>query len=161
MKPAGLSVWKASRRLLCGQRGGEIVAFEAAVHAAARQLGVEAAPHRLDDVIKRQRQAVAQFEDQGLFPIADRRRHAMRAGRTVDDIGAGFPARHGAGMDAELLRQRGSGGGALLDISAGARGGGGIGVQSELHQPALPVLGAMASPGRRAPWVFKGYENLR
>jgi len=96
-----------SRRLLCGQRGGEIVAFEAAVHAAARQLGVEAAPHRLDDVIKRQRQAAAQFEDQGLFPIADRRRHAMRAGRTVDDIGAGFPARHGAGMDAELLRQRG------------------------------------------------------
>jgi hypothetical protein len=62
----------------------------------------------------------------------------MRAGRPVGDILTGLPACHGAGMDAELAGQRGMGGAALLDIGAGARGRGGIGVPPELHQRALP-----------------------
>ena len=39
------------------------MALEAAVHAAARQLRVEAAPHRLDDVVERQDEAAAQLDD--------------------------------------------------------------------------------------------------
>ena len=68
-------------------------------------------------------------------------------------------------MDPELAGQRGRRGGALLDIGAGARRRGGIGVQSELHHRALPEVGlhsgVMASPGRAAQWVFKGCGNLR
>jgi hypothetical protein len=60
-------------------------------------------------------------------------------------------------MDAELARQRGMGG-ALLDISADARRGGGIGVQPQLHQRALPRVGAhrgaRASPAPSPRWVF-------
>ena len=65
----------------------------------------------------------------------------MRAGRAVGDILAGLPAHHGAGMDAELAGQRGMRGAALLDIGAGPRGGGGIGMQPELHQRVLPCFG--------------------
>jgi len=129
------------------------------------RLGLRQAPHRLDDVVERQRQAAAQLDDQGFFPLADRGGQPMRAGRAVGDIGAGFPARHGARMDAELAGQRGRGGGALLDIGAGARRRGGIGVQSELHHRALPEVGlhsgVTASPGRTAQWVFEGCGNLR
>ena len=53
----GLGLEGDGRRLLRGQAGGQAVALEAAVHAAARQLRVEAAPHRLDDVVERQGEA--------------------------------------------------------------------------------------------------------
>ena len=74
----------------------------------------------------------------------------MRAGRAVGAVAAGFPARDGAGMDAELARRRGRGGGALVDVSAGARRGGGVSVPSELHQPVV----ASASAPRA--WVLPG-----
>ena len=46
MKPAGASVWKVTAGgRLRGEAGGEAVPLQAAVNAAARQLGVEAAPH--------------------------------------------------------------------------------------------------------------------
>jgi len=79
---------------------------------------------------KRQREAAPQLEDQAFFPCRDRGGQAMRAGRAVGGVLAGFPARHGARMDPELAGQRRSGGGAPLDIGAGARSGGGIGVQA-------------------------------
>jgi hypothetical protein len=157
-----LGLEDGGRRLLRGQAGGQAVPFEAAMDAAARQVGVEAAPHRLDDVVERQRQALAQLDDQGFFPLADRSSQPMRAGRPVGDVGAGFPARHGARMDAELARQRGRGGGAVLDIGAGARRGGGIGVQSELHQPALP-RGWVAQRGDNLTWTLApmGFQGMR
>src|SRR5215469_11987264 len=95
--------------------------LQATVNAAARQLGVEAAAHRLDDVIERQGKATAQLDDQAFFPWADRGGQSMRAGRAVGDVLAGFPARHGARMDPEFVSQRRMGGGALLDIGASAR----------------------------------------
>ena len=64
----GLGLEGDRRRLLRGQAGGQAVALEAAMHAAARQLRVEATSHRLDDVVERQRQAAAQLDDQGFFP---------------------------------------------------------------------------------------------
>jgi hypothetical protein len=88
------------RRLLRGETGGQAVALEATVHAAARQLRVEAAPHRFDDVVERQYEAAAQLEDQGFFPGGDRGGQAMRASRAVGDVAAGSPARHGARMNA-------------------------------------------------------------
>jgi hypothetical protein len=96
------------------------------MNAAARQVGVEAAPHRLDDAVERQRQAAPQLDDQGFFPLTDRGGQPMRAGRPAGNIAAGFPARDGARMDAELARQRGMGGGALPHIGVGARRGGAI-----------------------------------
>jgi hypothetical protein len=60
--------------------------------------GVEVGPHRLDDVVERQFEAAAQLENQGFFPGGDRGDQAMRAGRAVGDVAAGFPARDGAGM---------------------------------------------------------------
>ena len=63
--------------------------LQAPVHAAARQLRINAAPHRLDDVVERQRQAVAPLEDQSLFPSGDRGGQAMRAGRAVGGIPGG------------------------------------------------------------------------
>jgi hypothetical protein len=111
------------------------------VNAAARQLGVEAAPHRLDDVVERQGEAAPQFDDQAFFPLTDRGGQAMRAGRAVGDVLAGSPARHSARMDPEFAGQCGMRGAALLDIGAGAWGRGRIGVQPELHQRWLPSFG--------------------
>lgn len=161
MKPGrGLGLDGGGRRLLRGQLGGQAVALEAAVHAATRQLRVEAAPHRLDDVVERQHEAAAELDDQGFFPGSDRSGQAMWAGRAVGDVAAGFPARHGARRDAELARQHGVRGCTLLDIGAGVRRRVGIGVQSELHQRALPEVGVhsgvMAALGHTAQWVFKG-----
>ena len=123
----------------CGvRRADRPCRLQAAVHAAARQLRVKAAPHRLDDVVERQRQAAAQLEDQGFFPsVIVVARRCGRVERSATSL-AGFPARDGAGMDAELARQRGIGGGALLDIGAGARRGGGIGVQSAVASAGAP-----------------------
>ncbi len=137
----GIGVESDGRRRLRGEAGRQAVPLQAAVNAAARQFGVEAAPHHFDDVVERQGETAAQLDDQAFFPFTDRGGQAMRAGRTVGDILTDLPACHGAGMDAELAGQRGMGGAAVLDIGTGARGGGGIGVQPELHQRALPSFG--------------------
>jgi hypothetical protein len=44
----GVGLEGGGQRLLRGQAGGQAMPFEAAMDAAARQFGVEAAPHRLD-----------------------------------------------------------------------------------------------------------------
>ena len=98
----GIGVEGGGRRLLRGEAGGEAVSLQATVNPAARQFGVHAAPHRLEDVVERQGQAAAQLEDQGFLPWADRGGQPMRSGRTIDHVRAGFPARHGAAVDAEL-----------------------------------------------------------
>ena len=64
-------------------------------------------------------------------------------GSRVGDIGAGFPARHGARMDAELARQRGHG----RRCSAGYRRGS---VGWWWHWRAAEVASAGAPLGRRA-----------
>jgi len=125
----GVGLEGDGRRGLRRQTGRQAVPLQAPVNAAARQLGIEAAAHRLDDVIERQGKATAQLDDQAFFPWADRGGQPMRAGRAVGDVLAGFPARHGASMDPQFVSQRRMGGGALLDIGAGARRRGGIGVQ--------------------------------
>ena len=137
-------------RRLRGKAGGEAVPLEAAVNTAARQLGVEAAPHRLEDVIERQGEAAPQLDDQSFFPFTDRGGQAMRAGRAIAHVVAAFPARHGAAVDAELTRQRTIRGAAFLDVGADARGRGGIGVQLEIHQPASPSIALPRRRGRLA-----------
>ena len=129
-----------------GEAGGDAVPLQAAVDGAARQRGIEAAPHRLGDVVERQGEAAAQLDDQGFFPIRHHRGQPMRTGRAVEELGARLPPRHGPAVDAELAGQRAGRGAALLDIGAGARRRGAIGVQLEIHQPALPWLG-LQHPG--------------
>jgi len=129
------------RCLVGGEAGAEIVPRQAAVDSAARQLRVDAAAHRFDDVVERQRETAPQFDDQRFLPIGDHGGQAMRAGGAVGDVLAGSPARHGAAMNAEFAGQRLSRQGAVLDISARARRRGGVGVQSQMHQQALPAVG--------------------
>ena len=52
-----------------GEAGRDSMPLQAAVDGAARQLGIEAAPHRLDDVVERQGEAAAQLDHQGFFPF--------------------------------------------------------------------------------------------
>ena len=124
-----------------GQASGQAMPLKAAVDGAARQPRVDAAPHRLGGVVERQGEAAAQLDDQGLFPWRQAGVEAVWAGRAIGDILAAAPARHGAVMDAEFAGQRGVAGLALLDVNARARRGGGVGMQSQMHQPALPCRG--------------------
>ena len=139
-----------------GKAGGQTVALQAPVDGAARQLLIDAAPHRFDDVVERQGKAAAQLDDQAFFPLGHRRGQPMRTGRAIDHILTVFPAGYGAAMDAELAGQHAGRGGAFLNIGADARRGGGVGVQFQVHQRALPWAacgtGVVASSGR-SPWA--------
>ena len=132
--------------------------LQAAVDGAARQRGIDAAPHRLGDVVERQGEAAAQLDDQGFFPIRHHRGQPMRTGRAVDELGARLPPRHGPAVDAELAGQRAGRGAALLDIGAGARRRGGIGVQLESITRRSPgsVCSTRVASRRRSPrWVHR------
>jgi len=131
-----------------GKAGGNAVPLQTAVNGAARQLGVDASPHRLDDVVERQRQAAAQFDDQGFFPFSHRGGQAMRPGGSIDDLLAALPSRHGARMNPKLTGQRAVRGGTYLDVGADARRGRGIGVQLEIHHPVLPPIGRLPQRDR-------------
>jgi hypothetical protein len=73
MKPAGASVLEGDGGgFLRSEAGGETVPPQPAVNAAARQLGVEAAPHGLEDVVQRQGEAASQLDDQAFFPCRHR-----------------------------------------------------------------------------------------
>ena len=81
------------------------VALQATVNSAARQRGIDAAPQRLGDVVERQGEGAAQLDDQGFFPGRQAGVEAVRPGRAVGDVLAGFPARDGAAVNAELAGQ--------------------------------------------------------
>jgi hypothetical protein len=126
------------------------------VDGAARQPRVDTAPHRLGDVVERQGEAAAQLDHQGFFPLRQTDVEAMRPGRTVDDVRAGFPARHGAAVDAELAGQHGVAGLALLDVGAATRCGGGVGCRRKCisrHSPGSACCGGVVASGRRSPPV--------
>ncbi len=130
-----------------GETGRDSVPLQAAVDGAARQLGVDTAPHRLDDVIKRQGEAAAQLDRQGFFPLRHGSVRPVRPGRAVGHLRAGFPPRHSAAVNAELASRRGVGCPASLGVGAGTRGGGGVGVELEIHQPASPSIGRLRRRG--------------
>ncbi len=157
----GIGVKGGGRSFLRREAGGDAVALQTAVNGAARQFGVDAAPHRLDDVVERQSEAAPQLDHQGFFPIGQGGAQPMRAGRSIDEVLTALPARHGAAVDAEFARQCGIAGLAFLDIGTSARSGRGIGVQLKIHQPVLPpigrlprrdrVVGTLAPVGPQAP----------
>jgi hypothetical protein len=123
-----------------GAARGDAVPLQAAVDGAARQRGIDAAPHRLGDVVERQGEAAAQLDDQSFFPIRHRGGQPMRAGQAIEHLVALLPARHGPAVDAQFTGQRAERGAALLDIGAGARCRRGVGVQLEIHHPVLPPI---------------------
>ena len=128
----GVGLEGGGRRCFRGKAGGQTVALQAPVDGAARQLLIDAAPHRFDDVVERQGKAAAQLDDQAFFPLGHRRGQPMRTGRAIDHILTVFPAGYGSAMDAELAGQHAGRGGAFLNIGADARRGGGVGVQFEV-----------------------------
>ena len=69
MDEPGVGLEGGGRGFGMGEAGREAVALEATMNGAARQAGVDAAAHGLGDVVDRQGQAAAQFNDQGLFPF--------------------------------------------------------------------------------------------
>jgi hypothetical protein len=139
----GVSLKGDGRRFFGGETSRDPIALQATMNSAARQRGIDAAPHRLGDVVERQGEAAAQLDNQGFLPFRQTGVEAVRPGRAVGAVMAGFPARHGAAVDAELAGQRGVVGLALLDVGAGARRRGGVGVQSQMHQPALRWVGLL------------------
>jgi hypothetical protein len=70
---------------------------------------------------------------------------------------AGFPAGHGAAVDAEFAGQRGVGGPAFLEVGAGARGGGGVELEIHRRHPPRSVgCSAGVASGRRSPrWAHR------
>jgi len=68
-------------------------------------LRVDAAPHGFDDIVERQGEAAAQFDDESFLPGGHRGGQPMRTSGAADVV-AGFPARHGAAVDAEFTGQR-------------------------------------------------------
>jgi hypothetical protein len=143
----GVGVKGRRRGFLAGEASRDPMPLQATVDGAARQLGVEAAPHHLDNVVERHGEAAAQLDHQGFFPRRQRGVQPVRPGRAVDDIRAGFPARNRAAVDAEFAGQRRVARLAFLDVDADARGGGGIGMEFEIHQPALPLIGRLRHRG--------------
>ena len=160
MEPAGVSVWKtAAGAVFGGEAGGQAVALQAAVNGAARQLGVDAAPHRLVTSSSGRARLRRSSTIKPSSHSRQRGGQAMRTGGAIDDVLAAFPARHGAAVDAELAGQRAVRGAAILDIGADPRRGGGVGVQLEMHQPASlrsGRRGAVIASWRRSPrWVHR------
>src|SRR5882757_3392864 len=147
MNPAGASVWKAAAGSFCGVKRAERPCRLRQRWMPLRDsCGLTQRRMASQMSIERQGEAAAKLDDEGFFAGGHRRGQAMPAGRAIEHVLAGFPARHGEAVDAELAGQGAVRGGALLNIGAGARGRGGIGMQLEIHQPVLPSIAAL---GRR------------
>lgn len=133
------------------------VAPEATVDAAARQLGIGAAAHDLDDVVERQSKRGPQFDRQRLLGGRHRYGKALGRVRAVGDAIAIFPAADGGFVDAILGREHSyrSGLGAQLNFGPGARRGAGVRVQLHVHRPRRSLTKAMPLatpiPSRQSP----------
>ena len=95
---------------------------------AARELGIEAAPHDLDDIVERQCQPRAQLADERLFYRREADRQVLGRVRAVVDRGTATPAAYGRFADPELGRKFGDGLAAVLYAKADFRCRRGIGV---------------------------------
>jgi hypothetical protein len=118
----------ADRRLVGLGPLVEAVASEAAMNGAARELGVEAAMHHLDDVVERQRKPGPQFANQRLLHRGKADCQALGSMGTIGDRVAAAPAPNGGLADAQFGCQFRDWPTAALDVSPGLRGRGGVGV---------------------------------
>ncbi len=123
-------------RLCLGRpfRPADAVALEAAMNGTAGQLGVHAALHDFGKIVEGQAETASEFEDEVFLDWREADGEPFWRVRAVLDGGSIFPAPDGCLADAEFERKRGDGGGTLLDIGPGLGRGGGVGVQSHLHE---------------------------
>ena len=119
------------------------MALQATMDLAARQLGVHASAQYFDNVIERQPDRGTQLDGEPFLNGCHRRGDSVWAMRTIIDAAAIAPARDCALADAELDGQFTDRGGAVLDVRPGFRRRGGVGVQSQLHDPRRSLMKAM------------------
>jgi hypothetical protein len=132
----------------------DAMALEAAVDAAARQLGVEAAPEHFDDIVERQSEASAQLDRQALLLGGQRCGDAVRAMGTVVDVAAAAPAGDGVVAHSQFADEFAGAGAALLNVGPGGRRGRGQFVQTGQHDG--PCL---CSATNRMPAIIAGRSS--
>jgi hypothetical protein len=133
----------ADRRLFRLGASIEAVADQAAVDGAARELGIDATPHHLGDVVERQLQLRPQLADQCFFESREAGRQCLRRVRAVRDGCAIAPTADRGLAHPQFgheLRNRFL---AALNVSADFRCGRGVGVQVQLHDARRSLMKAM------------------
>lgn len=144
---ARTSVDKTDRRLLEATATGlggfgpaaDAVPLQASMGGAARQIGLHAASHDLDDVVERQLDAGAQLTDQFFFQGRERAADLLGPGGAVVGGVTAAPAFHRPAADAEFGDKLGDGGGARLDVGSFLGRRDGVGVKLQLHDPRRSV----------------------
>nr|WP_194461722.1 hypothetical protein [Bradyrhizobium sp. CCBAU 53421] len=111
----------------------DAIALQAAVNGAAGQLGIDAAPHHLDDVVERQLQRRPQLAHRPLFDGRQAGHEVVRPVRAVLDRGAAAPAIDRGLADPEFGRQFGDRLLAALDVGTRLRRRRGVRVQVQFH----------------------------
>ena len=111
----------------------DAVALQTAVNGAAGQLGIDAAPHHLDDVVQRQLQRRPQFADRPLFHRRQAGRQVDRPVRAILDRRAAAPAADRGLADPQFGRQLRDRLLAALDVGTRLRRGRGVSVQVQFH----------------------------
>jgi hypothetical protein len=118
----------------------ETMADQAAMDGAARQIGVDATPHHLGDVVQRQLQLHSQFTDEGLFEWREAGRQSLGDVRAIRDCRAVPPTADRRLAHPQLGRQLRHRLLAALDISPDFRCGRGVGVQVQLHDARRSLI---------------------
>jgi len=113
---------------------------QAAMDGAARQIGIDATPHHLGDVVERQLQLHSQFAEEGLFEGRETGRQSLRDVRAISDRRAATPTADRRLAHPQLGRQFSDRLLAALDVSPDFRCGRGISVQVQLHDARRSLI---------------------
>src|SRR5215470_451863 len=130
----------ADRRLAGLGSFTEPMPLETAVGSAAGDLGIDAAPHDLGDVVERQLQLRSQLADQRLFQRRELGRQPLRRVRSVGHRGSTAPPIDRCLAYSQLARKFRNRLLAALNVSADFRGCGGISVQAQLHDARRSLI---------------------
>lgn len=137
----------AGARLGCGLGFlGHADTLHAAVDGAAREGGIDAPLHDLDDVVEAQADILPQFANERFIGRRGALSQPMPGVRSVGDAISGFPSPHGGFADTELAGQLRHGQRARLDQSPRLGRGSGISVQVDLHDILAWQDGAIQQP---------------
>jgi len=129
------------------------VTLEAAMDSAPRQLRVKTSPENLENIVERQGEALAQFDREALLLGSQRGVDLIRTMRAVLDIIATAPSLDGVGIHAQLARQLGGAGHALLDIGPRRRSG-----RRQLVKPCHHGFVPNRSATNRIPAIIAGFS---
>src|SRR5215204_6846335 len=149
------------RRLVGLRPPVETIADQTPMHGATGELFIKTAAHHLGDVIERQLQPCPQFTDKSLFHWRETACNRLWRVWSVGDRGASAPAANRSLADSKIARQLSDRLPAALNVGPGFRGGGGIGVQVQVHDVRRSLIYELPRstpiPSNQSP----GTEHLR